>query len=136
MAMAELVTRPLTVTVVITTCAQPDRVLRCIDSIFAGELEPLEIVIVENRPPGSSTRERIAARFGTDARVRYVDEPRRGLSQARNTGLRLARGELTVFTDDDIVAGPGWLHAIADAFADPEVGCVTGRIEALALATS
>src|SRR3954451_9807846 len=121
------------ITVVITTCAQPQSLLRCVDSILAGQHQPMEIVAVENRPAGSPTQAQIEQRYGRDPRIRYVEEPRRGLSHARNAGLRVARGEVTVFTDDDIVAGPGWLRAIGERFMDPRVACVTGLIAPLSL---
>jgi GT2 family glycosyltransferase len=50
-----------------------------------------------------------------------------GPAVARNRGWRAARGGLVVFTDDDLVAQPGWLQALADGHArDPEA-IVQGR---------
>jgi glycosyltransferase involved in cell wall biosynthesis len=52
-----------------------------------------------------------------------------GPAVARNRGWRSARGELIVFTDDDVVAQPGWLAAIAAAHErDPEA-VIQGRTE-------
>jgi hypothetical protein len=57
-----------------------------------------------------------------------------GLSGARNTGLRALHSELVAFLDDDARAEPGWLAALADAFADPRVlgagGWIAPRWEA------
>jgi GT2 family glycosyltransferase len=50
-----------------------------------------------------------------------------GPAGARNHGWRAARGGLVIFTDDDVVAQPGWLQALMDAHArDPEA-IVQGR---------
>src|ERR1035438_1397841 len=41
-------------------------------------------------------------------RFRYIFEPQQGLSNARNAGIREARGEGIAFMDDDETVGPGW----------------------------
>jgi len=45
----------------------------------------------------------------------------RGLSGARNTGVRHARGQLLAFVDDDAVPQPQWLDHLLQAFAADEV---------------
>jgi glycosyltransferase involved in cell wall biosynthesis len=47
---------------------------------------------------------------------------------ARNRAIPEARGEILVFVDDDIVAHPGWLHAMLEGFSGPQIACVTGRV--------
>ncbi|WP_433300436.1 glycosyltransferase family 2 protein [Actinoplanes sp. CA-030573] len=44
-----------------------------------------------------------------------------GLSDARNTGVETAGGDVVAFLDDDAVARPGWLDALRGIFADAEV---------------
>lgn len=126
----------ITVSVVVTTCAMPEQACRAVASILTGAHAPLEVIVVENRPRGSRTAETLRERFDGDARVRYVEESSRGLSRARNAGLREARGEVVAFTDDDVVVDQRWLGAIATSFAAaPTTACVTGPILPLALET-
>ena len=122
------------VSVVITTCAMPERAADCAAAILAGRTAPLEVIVVENRPGRRPTAELIAERFACDPRVRTIEQPVRGLSNARNAGLSAARGEIVAFTDDDVRVDAGWLSSIARVFAtEPEIGCVTGPIVPLAL---
>ncbi len=59
---------------------------------------------------------------------RYVYEGRPGKSHAVNAALACTSGDWLAFTDDDVRPEPGWLAAIARAFAQPEVDFVVGRI--------
>ena len=87
-----------------------------------------ELIVVDN---GSSddTRhvvESEAASFPVP--LRYIFEPSKGLSRARNTGVSHAEADILAFTDDDVEVGPDWLRSIVAPFEDPECGVVAGRI--------
>lgn len=91
-----------------------------------------EIVVVDNN--SSDDTADVVRRCTEDLRsvlpVAYVHEPRQGLSRARNTGIAAARGGILAFLDDDAVPSPGWLAALADAFAaHPDAAAVGGPIE-------
>jgi len=47
--------------------------------------------------------------------VEYLHEPRPGKNHAVNAGLARARGELVIFTDDDVTPEPSWLRQYAQA---------------------
>jgi len=51
---------------------------------------------------------------------------RRGLSGARNTALERVGADIVIFLDDDASAEPGWLAALVEPYADPEVISVGG----------
>ncbi|MEU4239614.1 glycosyltransferase family 2 protein [Actinoplanes sp. NPDC026619] len=46
---------------------------------------------------------------------------RKGLSDARNTGVETSRGDVVAFLDDDAVARPGWVAGLRTAFAPDDV---------------
>ena len=122
------------VTVVIATRERPELLARCLESLAAQRYPRFETVVVDNAPATDATRELVKERFGDS--VRYVREPLRGLASAHNAGVAAALGEITAFTDDDVVIDAGWLDALVAGFADPQVGCVTGLILPAALRTA
>jgi glucosyl-dolichyl phosphate glucuronosyltransferase len=58
---------------------------------------------------------------------RYLLEPTPGKSYALNSGIANARGEILVFTDDDVTFEPTWLANLTAPFRDPTVGGASGR---------
>jgi len=92
--------------------------------------ERFELLLVDNnsRPEDAALLRAIAAREAPT--VRYVHEPVRGLSIARNRGIREATAPLVAFVDDDARVGRGWLAAYVAAFArDPEIWVLGGAVE-------
>ena len=117
------------VSVVVCTRDRPDSVLVTLRSLLAVDYQPFEIVLVDNAPSSEATREAVLAAYGRDPRVRYVREPRPGLSCARNRGLAEASADIVAFTDDDVTVDRWWLDGIVRGFrAARDVACVTGMI--------
>jgi glucosyl-dolichyl phosphate glucuronosyltransferase len=89
---------------------------------------PYELVVVDNNST-DETRTAIEARMvDAPGRLRYVFEPKQGLSHARNAGIAAAQADVVAFTDDDVRVARDWVLAIARAFAArPDVECVGGR---------
>ncbi|MFC6718632.1 glycosyltransferase family 2 protein [Natrialbaceae archaeon GCM10025810] len=50
--------------------------------------------------------------------VLVVNDPDRGVCEARNLGLERARSDVVAFTDDDCRPPAGWIEAIRRAFAE------------------
>ncbi|MGN8050886.1 glycosyltransferase family 2 protein [Curtobacterium sp. 22159] len=114
-------------TVVIATRERPRSLERALRSVLASDHDDLEVVVVDNAPTSSRTRDVVVA--VQDPRVRYVLEARPGVSRARNAGLALASGDVVAFVDDDVVVDRGWARAIAAAYErDDDVWCVTGLV--------
>jgi glucosyl-dolichyl phosphate glucuronosyltransferase len=76
-----------------------------------------ELVVVIDHNDGLLARAR--AEF---PRARVVaNAGRKGLSDARNTGVETSRGDVVAFLDDDAVAAPGWVAGLREAFGPDEV---------------
>lgn len=99
-------------------------VAACIGSIKAEAARTsadVEIVVVNN---ASTDDTRKAAE---EAGARVVDEPRKGLTRARQTGLEHTQGDLVANVDADVMVLPGWLDTVFAQFArDPELVALSG----------
>ncbi len=94
----------------------------CLHSLLAQTRLPDEIIVVNNASTDATGD--VARRVGD---VRVVDEPRKGLVIARETGRTEARGNLLVYIDADCRAPVWWLERIERHFArDPELVALTG----------
>lgn len=60
--------------------------------------------------------------------VRYVFEPRKGLSFARNAGLAASQGEVILFTDDDVTPEEDWATSLMRPLLEGTCEAVTGQI--------
>jgi O-antigen biosynthesis protein len=124
------------VTVVVATRDRPDLLRECLESILTSVGVQFDVVVVDNAPSSDSTARMLAAEYGAEPRLTVVREDVPGLGRAHNRALAIARGDVVAFTDDDVLVDQHWLARVVAAFrGDPEVGCVTGRIDALALDT-
>lgn len=123
---------PTTVSIVVPSCDRPDDLRRCLVSLVRQQTRhTLEIVVVDNRPQSGSARQ-VAGEFPS---VVVVDEPRPGLSFARNRGILEASGEIIVATDDDVTAPEHWIEELLEPFVRPDVMAVTGHVLPLELET-
>ncbi|MGI4853470.1 MAG: glycosyltransferase family 2 protein [Janthinobacterium lividum] len=99
----------------------------CLDSILreaAACSEPVEIIVVNNAST-DDTRE-VALRC---AGVTVVDEPRKGLTYARQAGLDASTGHLVANVDADSRLTPGWLRHVLDEFeANPKLLALSGPL--------
>jgi glycosyltransferase involved in cell wall biosynthesis len=102
------VTRPL-LSVVIPTRNRAHLVGDAIESALAQRPGQVEVIVVDD---GSTddTSELLVRRYGSRIHLLSLPE-RRGAGVARNTGVRLATGELLAFLDDDDLWLPGKLDA-------------------------
>jgi glucosyl-dolichyl phosphate glucuronosyltransferase len=88
---------------------------------------PREIILVVDHNPALLER---AQRTFIDVAV-VPNEEAPGLSGARNSGVRAARGEVLAFLDDDAVAAPDWLEHLLEPYRDADVVGVGGIVEPL-----
>ena len=114
--------------IIVCTVDRLNDLEKCLESLRPFKAAVAEIIVVNNGPHLLAVAE-IARRY--DASV--VSEGQRGVSRARNAGIRAAKGSILAFLDDDSVADAEWLPLLLQAFRDPEVVAVVGSIFAQTL---
>lgn len=89
----------------------------CLYSLLAQSRRPDDILVIDNAST-DTTGEVARAVPG----VRVIDEPRKGLTVARETGRRCASGDLLVYLDADCRAPLTWLERVERRFlTDPHL---------------
>lgn len=116
----------MTATVVVLTRNEARWIGPCLRSLLAQD-GALEILVVDAAST-DGTPEAAADAAAGDARVRVLAPGRLlTIGEARNLGVREARGDAVLFLSADAEAAPGWLAAATAALRDADV--VYGRQE-------
>ncbi len=122
----EDVRKVMKVSIIVSTFARErsNDVLRCISSILNQTIVPDEILLVLD--PVDELIEFYSNIVPND--VRIVKSRGFGLSNARNTGIECAKGDIIAFIDDDAWADRRWLENILRNYKDMRVWGVGGKI--------
>jgi glycosyltransferase involved in cell wall biosynthesis len=95
----------------------------------AATVDPRADVVVVDNDPAASAADVVGEWAGRG--IRYVHEPRPGISAARNRALAAADGaDLLIFIDDDEMPSPGWLARLVDAWSGWGCAAVAGPVPA------
>ena len=89
--------------------------------------DSLEVFVLSD---GSTDRTDEIVRTFSDPRVHLLHVPgRKGKTWAQNEGVKVARGEVMVFSDATTIYHPQALRFLASNYADPRVGAASGRYQ-------
>ncbi len=114
----------MTLTFSVIVCAHNEAryLAPCLHSLLAQSRQPDEILVINN----ASTDDTAAVARAIPG-VRVVDEDRKGLVVARETGRREATGDILVYVDADCRAPLLWLERIEQRFLrDPALVALSG----------
>lgn len=96
---------------------------RCIKSVVNQSYKELEIIAVNDGSTDDSLSicETLAAQ---DNRIKVFSQINGGVSKARNTGLRLAKGKYVMFLDSDDYMLPDMCKTMLDVLHNKQADCV------------
>jgi glycosyltransferase involved in cell wall biosynthesis len=105
------------------------RMLKSLQDLVIPDHITCEVIVVDNHSDDDTRLvvEETAKHFTSE--IRYVFEDKKGLSHARNRGIKEAGGEIIAFTDDDVIADKHWIQNIDRAFKEyADAACAGGKI--------
>ena len=106
------------VTIIITTYNRCRFVCAAVESVLAQNFRDAEIIVVDDGSRDDTYK--LLKRYGSS--IHYIYQKNKGRSAARNSGIRLSRGEYIAFLDDDDIWLPGKLESQV-AFLDSHPVC-------------
>lgn len=119
------------ISVIICTYNRCELLKRSIESVLSQDCGGIryELIIVDNNST-DQTRQLCNSFLSRCAiPVRYILEPRQGVSYARNTGMAQAKAPIFAFSDDDVCVGKDWIASIKRAFdLHPEIAGIGGKV--------
>ncbi len=130
--MGSLIVQPL-ISCIVCTYNRQDFILRCLEALSLQSLPPkqFEVIVVDNRSKDRTAE--LVQGFIQDhpeIQITYGFEEKQGLSHARNSGAKTARGAFLTYIDDDAIADSHLLEEVLKVFEQyPSAGCVGGRID-------
>jgi len=87
----------------------------------------VELLVIDNASSDETSRVIEECKI-PQLTVSYLREPRKGQANARNAGLREAKGEIIIFTDDDVRPSKKWIEGVCDPIAIGLADAVSGLI--------
>jgi glycosyltransferase involved in cell wall biosynthesis len=119
------------VSVVISTYNRCDALAAAVESVASQDAGGVtyEMILVDNNSTDGTRDAAAALTARHPGLLRYVFEPRQGLSYGRNAGIAAARGRIIALTDDDVrVAGDWVARIVAVLDANPHVDYLGGKV--------
>jgi glycosyltransferase involved in cell wall biosynthesis len=104
-------------------------IVQCVESLLAQDYpsDRREIIIVDNGSKDHTVG--LIQSYAQSGKIILLNETQvLNAYGARNTGARVAKGEILAFTDADCKADANWLLELVKGFRDSSVGCLTGKV--------
>lgn len=117
------------VTIIVCTYNRKDELSACLDSLVVQDYPNFDIIVVDDGSTDGTID--LLKEYKARHNIQVVrNEINKGVSGARNAGIRNATGEIIAFTDDDCIATQNWITELVRGFSiDKKIMIVGGRID-------
>ena len=116
------------ISIIVSTRNRAETLARCLAALLACKTpHAWESIVVDN---GSTDRtiDYLRSIKSTSVPVGFIREEKRGASNARNAGWRLAKADIIAFVDDDCYVAPDYIDQMLAVFDDATIGFAGGRV--------
>src|SRR5438445_3281623 len=104
------------ISLIIPTLDREDSLCSTIDHFLTQKHQLLDLIVIDQTTAHCGDTVRFLA--GVTNRIHYVPVKYKSLTRARNHGVSIAKGDVVLFVDDDIVPSRGFVAAHASAYLD------------------
>ena len=112
-------------TLIVATLGRSVEVTRLFESFLKQSYKNFEVIVVDQNPDNRVFD--IYTQYKTRMSIQYIHTNQKGLSHARNLGLRCNLSDIIAFPDDDCWYPDDILEKVNRIFEETDVDCVTGR---------
>ena len=114
------------VSVIVPVKNRVKTIKRCLNSILSEGYPNLEVIVVDGGSTDGTLE--VLKEYSKKYGIKYISEPDKNQSEAKNKGLRIATGEYVTFLDSDDVQIKGKLSVLSDYLnKHPECFAVFGK---------
>lgn len=120
----------LSVSIILCTCNRAAQLQQALGALGKVKIRPsweVELLVVDNGSADDTATVVRNAKLG-NMEVRYLHETQKGKGHALNAGLAKARGEIILFTDDDVIPAEDWAEQLISPLLDGSCDAITGQI--------
>ena len=97
---------------------------KCLLALTKQTIQPFEVIALYNGK-GLNSKE-LVENFG----FKWINEEKSGSYTARNTGIKIAKGNIIAFTDADCIPKENWIEEALKTFNNKkEIGIIGGKIK-------
>lgn len=104
----------ISTSIILPTYNRPESLKDCISSIVEQTVMPNELIIIDDGNLSDIPLKNELSEAGVNCRYFKKDVP--GLTESRNTGIKLSTGEVVFFLDDDVVLFRNYLEEILGVY--------------------
>ena len=118
------------ISIIICTKNRAAGLLRTLESLDSCRIPAgwrVQLIVVDNASTDATARIINETRLSRMS-AQYVYEPKTGLSNARNTGLKHAEGDVILFTDDDVLVEETWIQELAGPIIEDRCDAAVGLV--------